>query len=66
MKRLITIIIALVMTLFSAPNQDADQLPVTAVKTPQTAITTSVEQVPETSETNRRNGVCGRSKRNGN
>ena len=51
MKRLITIIIALVMTLFSVPDQGADQPPVTTVKPPQTAITTSVEQVPETSET---------------
>ena len=50
MKRLITIIIALVMTLFSVPNQDADQPHVTAEKPPQTAITTTVEQVPEESE----------------
>jgi hypothetical protein len=47
MKRLITII-ALGMTLFSVPNQDADQPPVNAVKTPQTAITVQVEQAPET------------------
>ena len=51
MKRLITIIIALVMTLFSVPDQGADQPPVIVVKTPQTAITVQVEQVPETSET---------------
>ncbi len=51
MKRLITIIIALIMTLFSVPDQGADRPPVTAVKTPQTAITVYVEQVPETSET---------------
>ncbi len=50
MKRLITIIIALIMTLFSVPDQGADQPPVTAVKTPQTAITVQVEQVPETTE----------------
>ena len=50
MKKLITIILALIMTLFTAPNQGADQPPVTAVKTPQTAITTQVEQVPEESE----------------
>ena len=47
MKRLITIIIALVMTLFTAPNQGAEQLPVTAVKTPQTAITVQVDKYPK-------------------
>ena len=51
MKRLITIIIAIIMTLFSVPDQGADQPHVTVVKTPQTAITVQVEQVPETSET---------------
>ena len=51
MKRLITIILALIMTLFTAPNRSADQPPVTAVKTPQTAIITQLEQVPEESET---------------
>ncbi|MBQ9848791.1 MAG: hypothetical protein IJO64_07030 [Clostridia bacterium] len=51
MKKLITIILAFIMTLFTAPNQDADQPPVTAVETPQTAITMQVEQVPEESET---------------
>ena len=50
MKKLITIILAIIMTFFSAPNQGADQLHVTAEKTPQTAITTTVEQVHETSE----------------
>ena len=50
MKKLITIILALVMMFFSAPNQGADQPPVTAVKTPQTAITIQVEQVPEESK----------------
>ena len=50
MKRLITIILALIMTFFSAPNQNTDQPHVTAEKTPQTAITTTVEQVPEESE----------------
>jgi hypothetical protein len=49
MKRLI-IIIALIMTLFSTPNQGVDQTPVTAEKPPQTAITTTVEQVHEESE----------------
>ena len=47
MKKLITIILALVMALFTAPNRSADQSHVTAEKTPQTAVITSVEQVPE-------------------
>ena len=51
MRRIITIILALIMTLFTAPNRSADQPPVTAVKTPQTAIITQLEQVPEESET---------------
>ena len=50
MKKLITIILALIMTLFTAPQKGADQPHVTAEKTPQTAITTTVEQVPEESE----------------
>ena len=51
MKKLITIILALIMTIFTAPNQGTEQPPVTAVETPQTAIVTQVEQVPEESET---------------
>ena len=51
MKRLITIILAIIMALFTAPNRNADQPPVTAVKPPQTAIITQVEQVSEESET---------------
>ena len=50
MKRIITIILALIMTFFSAPQKGAGQLHVTAEKTPQTVITTTVEQVPEESE----------------
>jgi len=50
MKKLITIILALIMTLFSTSQKGADQTHVTAEKTPQTAITTTVEQVPERSE----------------
>ena len=50
MKKLITIILALIMMFFSAPNQGADQTPVTAEKPPQTAITVQVEQVPEGGE----------------
>ena len=50
MKKLITIILAMIMTFFSAPNQGTDQPHVTAEKPPQTAITTTAEQVPEKSE----------------
>ena len=50
MKRLITIILAIIMALFTAPNRSADQPHLTAVETPQTAITVQVEQVPEGSE----------------
>ena len=50
MKKLITIILALIMTLFSAPQKCADQPHVTAEKPPQTAITVQVDQVPEESE----------------
>ena len=50
MKRLITIILAIIMTLFSSTNQSADQSPVTAEKTPQAAIVTQMEQVPKESK----------------
>lgn len=50
MKKLITIILALLMTLISAPNQGADQPHATAEKPPQAAITERVEQVPEESK----------------
>ena len=50
MKKLITIILALIMTIFSAPQKGEDQPHVTAEKTAQTAIVTQVEQVPEESE----------------
>ena len=50
MKKLITIILALIMTLYSEISQGADELHVTAEKAPQTAITATVEQVPEESE----------------
>ena len=50
MKKLITIILALIMTLLTAPQKGADRPPVTAEKPPQTTITTMVEQVPEKSE----------------
>ena len=51
MKKLITIILVLIMTFFNAPQKGADQPHVTAEKTPQTAITTTMEQVPEESKT---------------
>ena len=51
MKKLITIILALIVTFFTVPQKGADQPPVTAEKPSQTAITTTVEQVPEESET---------------
>ena len=50
MKRLITIILALIMTFYTAPQKGAEQTHVTAEKPLQTAITTTVEQVPEESE----------------
>lgn len=50
MKKLITIILALIMTLFTAPQKGAEQPHVTAEKMPQAAITTTAEQVPEESE----------------
>ena len=50
MKKFITIILALIMTLFTAPQKGEDQPPVTAPETPQTAIVIQVEQVPEESE----------------
>ena len=51
MKRLITIILALIMTLFTTPNKGTDKPRVNAVETPQTATTVQVEQAPEESET---------------
>ena len=50
MKKLITIILALIMTLFTAPQKGADRPPVTAEKPPQTVVTVTVEQVPEGGE----------------
>ena len=59
MKRLITIILALIMTLFATPKQGADQPSVTTVKTPQAAITTTAEQVPEESEITAKTALVG-------
>ena len=59
MKRLITIILAFIMTLFTAPQKGADQPPVTTEKPPQTAIMTTVEQVPEESETTAETAFVG-------
>ena len=50
MKKFITIILAIIMTFFSAPNQGTDQPHVTGEKPPQTAITVQVDRVPEESE----------------
>ncbi len=50
MKKLIIIILAMIMTFFSAPQKGANQPHVTDEKPLQTAITTTVEQVPEESE----------------
>ena len=50
MKKLITIILALIMTLYSEISQGADELHMTAEKPPQTAITITVEQVSEENE----------------
>ena len=44
MKKLITIILAIIMALFTAPNRSADQPHVTSEKPSQTAIVTQVEQ----------------------
>ena len=59
MKKLINIILALIMTLFSTPQKGADQTPVTAVNSPQTAIMTTVEQVPEDNETTAETAFVG-------
>ena len=50
MKRLITIILALIMTFFNAPQKSTDKPHVNSAETPQTAITTQVKQVPDESE----------------
>ena len=50
MKKLITIILAIIMTSFSAPNQGTNQSSMAAKKPPQTAITITVEQVSEENE----------------
>ena len=59
MKRLITIILVIIMTIFTTSQKGADQPPVTAVKTLQTAIVTQVEQVPEESETTSETAFVG-------
>ena len=59
MKRLITIILALIMTLFTAPDNGAEQPNVNSVETPQTTITTQVKQVPEESETTTETAFVG-------
>lgn len=59
MKKLITIILALIIALFTALQKGADQPPVTAVKTPQTAITVQAEQVLEESEKTAETALVG-------
>jgi hypothetical protein len=59
MKRLITIFLALIMTLFTAPKRSVEQPHLNAVKTPQTAITVQAEQVPEESETTAETAFVG-------
>lgn len=59
MKKLIPIILALIMTLFSTPQKGADQPPVTAEKPPHTAITVQAEQVPEDNETTAETAFVG-------
>ena len=59
MKKFIAIILAIIMTFFSAPQKGADQPHVTAEKTPHTAITITVEQVPEESETTAETAFVG-------
>ena len=65
MKKLIIIILAMIMTFFSAPQKGADQPHVTAEKTPHTAITITVEQVPEESETTAETAFVGEASETG-
>ena len=65
MKKLITIILALIMTLFSVPDQGAEQPPVTALKPTQTAITVQAEQVPEDNETTAETAFVGEASETG-
>ena len=59
MKRLITIILVLIMMLFTVPNQGADQPHVVAEKPPRTAITTTVEQVHDEGEKTAKTAFVG-------
>ncbi len=59
MKKLITIILTLIMTLYSEISQGADELHVTAEKPPQTAITITVEQLSEENEKTAETGLEG-------
>lgn len=65
MKKLITIILALIMTLLSTPQKATDEPPVTAVKTPQTAITVQAKQVPEDNETTTETAFVGEASETG-
>ena len=59
MKKLITIILALIIALFTAPNRSADQPHLTAVNPPQTVITIQEKQASEESETTAETAFVG-------
>ena len=59
MKKLITIILALIMTLYSEISQGTDELHMTAEKPPRTAVIVTVEQVPEESENSAETAFVG-------
>ena len=65
MKKLTTIILAIIMTLLSTPQKATDEPPVTVVKTPQTAITVQAEQVPEDNETTAETAFVGEASETG-
>ena len=65
MKKLTTIILAIIMTLLSTPQKATDQPHMTAVKTPQTAITVQAEQVPEDNETTAETAFVGEASETG-
>jgi len=65
MKKLTTIILAIIMTLLSTPQKATDEPHVTVVKTPQTAITVQAEQVPEDNETTAETAFVGEASETG-
>ena len=60
MKKLITIILALIVTFFTVSQKGADRPHVAAEKPPQTAITATVEQVPKESEKSAETAFVGK------